>query len=1018
MHIGLLGELEVLDDEGRVVAIAGAKLRALLAVLALHVGRVVAAEVLVEDLWGDDPPAAARNGLQGLASKLRRALGSADLIVMRGDGYALDLPPEATDIVQFEQRTAEGRAMAATGELEGAVDRLADADALWRGAALSDFAYEDFASAAITRLSESRLAVLEERLGIELELGRHQRVIVQLEDLVAAHPLREGFRGLLMLALYRAGRQADALRIFQEGRHLLGEELGLEPGPDLRRLESAILTQDPSLTPTPAPVVAPVAVAGSRSSIPEALTPLVGRDSERRDLATLLAEERFITLVGPGGVGKTRLALEVGRAAAEDLSLGGCLVELAPVGDPAGVAPAIAAALDLPDPTRLAEVIGDRDVLIVLDNCEHVITAAAEVAEDLLERCPGLRLLATSREGLRVGGEIIWPVPPLAPHDAVHLFEARAKAAGATTALDEHDLIVDICARLDGLPLAIELAAARTRAFPITQIAARLNDRFRLLTGGSRTALPRQQTLHAVVDWSYELLFDDERRVFERISVFPGGCDLATAEVVCADETVASADIADHLGALVDKSLVVAMRVGDGVRFIQLQTLAEYGRERLAERGDAVRIRDAMAHHFAELCSHSAEAFTGDIQRAWLTAIDQEHDNLRAALEWAVATDDAETALMIAGGAAWPHWLTGQVVEGRRWLDDAFACGGEAQETTRALALTGRGLLDFLGGAIEHCDADLAAALEVFERHHDDASVALAHSFYAEQAAVLGDLDEARRRRQSVLDFYGESPEDPFAIAARVYSQAKMAILDGDLDAAERHYRVATEGFGRLDRPVMNSVCLAMVADFDERAGDYAAAITTLEAAIATNESLLGGFTGSLQARLGWVLLHDGQAARAEVAYQRSLDAARRVRHLMVLFAAQAGMAVLHRLHRRDDAAVEAATESLELHRAHGFRQFRNRIDPKTDLQTAAAVCYEVLAAIAAERDEPERAATLLGQAEHLRVDSGVEVPAFLQEDVGEARRAAMAALGDDAFAAAFERGRHEEAVSSPAEAL
>ncbi len=427
--------------------------------------------------------------------------------------------------------------------------------------------------------------------------------------------------------------------------------------------------------------MAPVAVAGSRSSIPEALTPLVGRDSERRDLATLMAEERFVTLVGPGGVGKTRLALEVGRAAAEDLSLGGCLVELAPVGDPAGVAPAIATALDLPDPNRLAEVIGERDVLIVLDNCEHVITAAAEVAEDLLERCPGLRLLATSREGLRVGGEIIWPVPPLAPDDAVHLFEARAKAAGATTALDEHDLIVDICARLDGLPLAIELAAARTRAFPITQIAARLNDRFRLLTGGSRTALPRQQTLHAVVDWSYELLFDDERRVFERISVFPGGCDLATAEVVCADETVASADIADHLGALVDKSLVVAVRVGDGVRFTQLQTLAEYGRERLAERGDAVRIRDAMAQHFAALCSHSAEAFTGDIQRAWLTAIDQEHDNLRAALDWAVATDDAETALMIAGGAAWPHWLTGQVVEGRRWLDDAFACGGEAQET-------------------------------------------------------------------------------------------------------------------------------------------------------------------------------------------------------------------------------------------------------------------------------------------------------------------------------------------------
>ena len=265
---------------------------------------------------------------------------------------------------------------------------------------------------------------------------------------------------------------------------------------------------------------------------------MVGRDAELRDLTRLFAEHRFITLVGPGGVGKTRLALEVGRAEAEGLSFGGCLVELAPVGDPAGVPAAIASALDLPDPNRLAEMIGDRELLIVLDNCEHVITAAAEVAEDLLRRCPGLRLLATSREGLRVGGETIWPVPPLAADDAVRLFVARAQAAGAALELsdDQHGVIADICTRLDGLPLAIELAAARTRAFPITQISARLNDRFRLLTGGSRTALPRQQTLRAVVDWSYELLFDDEQRVFERLSVFPGGCDLATAEAVCADD--------------------------------------------------------------------------------------------------------------------------------------------------------------------------------------------------------------------------------------------------------------------------------------------------------------------------------------------------------------------------------------------------------------------------------------------------------------------------------------------------
>jgi predicted ATPase len=689
-------------------------------------------------------------------------------------------------------------------------------------------------------------------------------------------------------------------------------------------------------------------------------------------------------------VGKTRLAVEVGRAAADGLSSGGCLVELAPVGDPAGVAAAIAAALSLPDPSQLAEMIGDQDLVLVLDNCEHVIDAAADAAEGLLRRCPGLRILATSREGLRVGGESIWPVPPLAPDDAVRLFLTRARASGAAIepSGDLDGVIAEICARLDGLPLAIELAAARTRAFPISQIAARLNDRFRLLTGGSRTALPRQQTLQAVVDWSYELLFDDEQRVFERLAVLPGGCDLATAETVCADDALASADIADHLRALVDKSLVIAVPLAGGVRFTQLQTLAQYGRERLTERGDAVRIRDTMAEHFARLCSQSAEAFIGDGQRAWLTAMDQDHDNLRAALEWAVANDDAETALMIAGGAAWPHWLTGMVVEGRRWLADAFACGGEADERTRALALTGRGLLDFLAGAVENSDADLATALEIFERHEDVASTALAHSFYAEQAAVRGDLDEARRRRREVLDFYGEAPDDPFAAAARTYSLAKLAILDGDLDAAERHYRAATQGFGHLDRPVMSSMCLGMVADFDERAGDYPAAIKALEAAIATNESLLGGFTGSLEARLGWVLLHDGQRERAEAIYQRALDSARRVRHTMVIFQAQAGLAALHRLAGSDDPAIEAATEALELYRADGFRRFRNRIDPTKDLQAAAAVCWEVLAAIAAEQDDPERAATLLGHADDLRSESGVEVPVFHRADVIRTREA------------------------------
>src|SRR4051794_13833854 len=318
MRIGLLGALEVFDDDGNEITIAGAKLRALLAILALRVGHVVAAEHLIDALWGEDPPTAVRNGLQGLASKLRRALGAADLVVMRGDGYILDLPPNAVDVEQFEQRAAEGRAFAATGELQRAVEVLAEADSLWRGEPLAEFAYDDFSASTITRLSESRLALLEERLDLELQLGRHQRAVVQLEQLVADHPLREGLRGLLMLALYRAGRQADALRLFQEARLLLREELGLEPGPELRRLESAILVHDPSLDSPVAPASGDAVAVGvaSHPGIPEPLTPLVGRDAELRDLQALFVEQRFVTLVGPGGVGKTRLAVEVGRAAA------------------------------------------------------------------------------------------------------------------------------------------------------------------------------------------------------------------------------------------------------------------------------------------------------------------------------------------------------------------------------------------------------------------------------------------------------------------------------------------------------------------------------------------------------------------------------------------------------------------------------------------------------------------------------------------------------------------------------
>ncbi len=633
----ILGELEVVDGSDE-VSVRGAKQRQLLVLLLARARETVQADRLADDLWGDDLPAGGANPLQALVSKLRRTLGPlSDTLVTGAGGYRLDVADDDIDARCFEHAAAQAHERLLSGDADGAAAMGRSALALWRGPALDGFDDDGVLRREAVRLEELRWTALEDRIDADLQVGRDADLVAELELLVGQAPLRERLHGFLMLALYRSGRQAEALRAFQDARAVLGEELGLEPGPELQSLEAAILGHDPSLLLA----ARPRASSRRRTNIAPSLSRFIGRTADLAALHRLAADNRLVTIVGPGGAGKTRLAQEL---ALQESVQDAFLVELAPLGDPAAVVDAVASAIGVPEGprvgdrgqvslesiARVVEHLADRSTLLVIDNCEHVIEAAARVVEQLLLQSPLVRILATSREALGLGGETIWPVPPLTLGDAVELFADRAVASGGFSSTPEAAATVeDLCTRLDGLPLAIELAAARVRVIPVQQLAARLDDRFRLLTGGARTALPRQQTLRAVVEWSYDLLFDDERRVFEHLSVFSGGCSLDAAETVCSGGEIPPEDVADLLARLVDKSLVVADHVAGEVRFDLLQTLALFGRERLAASKVANDARDRHAAHYLAIAERGPAAFRGEDQGAFLAEIAREGGNLR-----------------------------------------------------------------------------------------------------------------------------------------------------------------------------------------------------------------------------------------------------------------------------------------------------------------------------------------------------------------------------------------------------
>ncbi|MEV0199071.1 BTAD domain-containing putative transcriptional regulator [Nonomuraea sp. NPDC050691] len=700
MRVELLGPFVVRNHDGAVVEVPGIRLRALLAALALEPGRIVSRARLVDWIWGPRPPADEVNALQALVSRLRKVLPDGVIEAVSG-GYRLALTADAVDVCRFEQLVGQARA----AEPAARADLLRSALTLWRGPAMADIALQDSDAfdAVVTRLDDLHVAALGDRVDADIRLGRGSELVSELTELVATYPLREGFVAALMRALAEAGRGNEALTVYQRTRERLAEELGADPSAELSALHTALLRGELGER-----------AENRRTNLRAELTSFVGKDDDISAVAGLAVKHRLITLTGAGGSGKTRLAGETARTMLAEVPDGAWLVELASVRAGGELAQAALTAIGLRDQAllggardgdpmdRLIAAVRERAILLVLDNCEHMIEAAAAFADRLLGECRRLRILATSREPLGITGEVLWQVEPLAlpakdadpaeagSSPAVRLLRDRANLVRKDIGSDAHTMsaMVRICRALDGMPLAIELAAARLRTMSVDQLARRLDDRFRLLTSGSRTVLPRHKTLRAVVDWSWDLLTEAERGVLRRLSVFSGGVSLEAAERVCGDE-VAGEPVFDVLTTLMEKSLLLADGE-DMPRYRMLNTIREYAAHRLAEAGESEPARRAHLAYFTELAETADPHLRRAEQVEWLSTLEAEHDNIGAALRGAIAEGWAEEAMRLAAAAGWYWYLSGHRAEGTELCVAAASLPGEVPgevpDEVRALA--------------------------------------------------------------------------------------------------------------------------------------------------------------------------------------------------------------------------------------------------------------------------------------------------------------------------------------------
>jgi predicted ATPase/DNA-binding SARP family transcriptional activator len=774
MEYRILGPLEIADD-GRPLVLNARKQRALLLCLLTRANEVVSADALIDAVWGEQPPSSAAKLVQVYVSQLRRALGDTTIETVP-PGYVIRIEPEQLDAARFERLLADGRQAMAASNPALAASLLRRGLALWRGRPLEDTDNAGFAMVAVGRLDELRLACLEERLDADLALGRHGEVLAELASLVTEHPLRERLRAQLMLALYRCGRQADALEAYQDGARVLRDELGLEPSTQLRDLEHAILNQAPSLD-------APSAEPAPASAIPVPSSALVGRRGELRQITAMVTRDdvRIVTVSGAGGSGKTRVALELARLAGSQFANGAAFVELASVRDPALVIGTLAQALGAPETPQeppaeaLARWLAEREVLLVVDNFEHVVGAAPELAR-LAARAPRLTVLVTSRRVLHVSGEHVFALGPLPEDDAVALFAQRAAARDPSA--EQDDVAVRaICRRVDCLPLAIELAAARTATLTPRLLLDRLADRVTALGSGPRDAPARQQTLADTLAWSTDLLSEDERLTLAGLSVFSGGCSLDAAEAICG-ATLESVE------ALVDSSLLLRARSSSGVRFVLLETVREHAAELLDDEGDRAAIEGSHGAYYTALAESTVLIGAPDSDA--ISVFDLELDNLRAAFDRAEAAGDHETALRIATALYYYWYLKGYFREGRDRIRRPLARGA-GSERLQALASGALAGLTWLLGDADEAEALARRGIDTGTQAGALEAVMRCETVLGMVARDRGELAEAASHVARSGALAEELGLGEAAITANT-NLAELALMADDLDQARRRW--------------------------------------------------------------------------------------------------------------------------------------------------------------------------------------------------------------------------------------